>query len=62
MNEKPFSAKRWTDIPKPKATGEKNPNWTQEKADQATEEMLRYYGILKDDEPYDKEKFEEVKR
>lgn len=50
---KPYSAKRWTDIPKPIPSGGKRKPLTdeeQKEADRRFEEVLRQYGIIKENE------------
>ena len=49
--EKPFSAKRWTDIPKPIVVGHSEFTEAEEKENERkTEEILRAYGVLKPNE------------
>ena len=49
--EKPFSAKRWTDIPKPIVVGHSEFTEAEEKENERKlEEIMRAYGVLKPNE------------
>lgn len=51
-NEKPFSSRRWKDIPKPILTGEKDETTEEERelCDKRFEKLLKEIGVLKETE------------
>lgn len=51
MSEKPYSAKRWTDIPQPRVVGKTEFTEEEKKQnDEKLERILKEYGILKENE------------